>query len=173
MISLQEQKKHTWYALYTRPRFEMKVKNALDELGITTFLPMVKTTKLWSDRKKVVDEPLFKSYIFVHITPKEYILCLQTLGVVKFVTSERKAIVVPEQHIAAISLYLTQNEKKRIADETFEAGDKVEVISGAMQSLKGELVSHLGKQKVLIYIETVNQKLPIKISSKCLKKIEN
>ena len=34
--------------------------------GIESYLPLKKVLKQWSDRKKWVEEPLFRSYIFIH-----------------------------------------------------------------------------------------------------------
>ena len=71
-----------WYAIYTKPRWEKKLAEKLEEKRIDHYLPMVKTLKLWSDRKKWVNEPLFKSYIFVHVTQDTACVC----GIHKIVT---------------------------------------------------------------------------------------
>ena len=57
----------SWYAIYTKPRWEKKVAKILDERGIINYCPLNKVTKQWSDRKKVVLEPIFKSYVFVMV----------------------------------------------------------------------------------------------------------
>ena len=52
--------------MYTRPRWEKKIASLLDSRGIENYLPLNKILKQWSDRKKIVQEPLFKGYIFVN-----------------------------------------------------------------------------------------------------------
>ncbi|HDO06779.1 MAG TPA: hypothetical protein ENG85_03760, partial [Bacteroidetes bacterium] len=69
-----------WYALYVRSRTEKKVAVELEGADIDFYLPLEKRLRQWSDRKKWVEEPLFRSYIFVHITQKEYYKVLQTRG---------------------------------------------------------------------------------------------
>ena len=56
-----------WFALYTKPRWEKKVNLTLLKKGIEVWCPVQKVQKQWSDRKKIVEEPLFKSYVFVKI----------------------------------------------------------------------------------------------------------
>ena len=60
-----------WYAVYTRPRWEKKVASLLDDKDIVHYCPLNKVTRQWSDRKKVVMEPLFKGYIFVQVTEEK------------------------------------------------------------------------------------------------------
>ena len=61
-----------WYAVYTKPRSEKKLADRLNEHGIEAYLPLRKTLKQWSDRKKMVEEPLITSYVFVNITNENY-----------------------------------------------------------------------------------------------------
>ena len=56
-----------WYAIYVRSRHEKKVHQLLLEIGIESSLPLIKTTRKWSDRKKKVEIPLFRGYVFVKI----------------------------------------------------------------------------------------------------------
>ena len=61
-----------WFAVYVKSRCEKKVSQQLDDMGIESFLPLITRIKQWSDRKKKVEEPLFRSYIFVNITSSDY-----------------------------------------------------------------------------------------------------
>jgi transcription antitermination factor NusG len=56
-----------WYAIYTRPRWEKKVNFLLQGKGIESYCPLNKVRRKWSDRIKTIEEPLFKSYVFVKI----------------------------------------------------------------------------------------------------------
>ena len=100
-----------WYAIYTRPRWEKKVSAALDEKEIENYLPLIKTLKIWSDRKKWVQEPLFKSYLFVHVNKHEYIPALQTPGVVKYVSFEKRAVAIPPLQIEAVKAFIESGEE--------------------------------------------------------------
>ena len=95
-----------WHALYVRSRSEKKVLSQLEEMGVEAYLPLVTKVKQWSDRRMKVQEPLFRSYVFVFSNEKEYIPILNVYGVVKFVTFERKAVIVPENQILAIKKFV-------------------------------------------------------------------
>ena len=55
--------KENWYAIYTMPRAEKKVYERLVDIGVTSYLPLVTTIRIWSDRKKKVTSPLISSYV--------------------------------------------------------------------------------------------------------------
>ena len=152
-----------WYALYTKPRWEKKVSQLLDEKRIENYLPLQKALKQWSDRKKWVQEPLFRSYIFVHIAPDEHLSTLQTPGIVKFIAFERKAVVIPPVQIEAIKIYVQTGEE--IIEETPEVktGDRVIVIRGTLKGLEGRLAQVSKKKRLRIMIEGIQQSLYIKV----------
>ena len=97
-----------WYAIYTKPRWEKKVAERLDEKGIEHFLPLIKTLKIWSDRKKWIQEPLFRSYIFVHVNPSEYLPALQTPGALRYITIESRPVAIPPIQIDAIRTWIEE-----------------------------------------------------------------
>ena len=82
-----------WYALYVHSRAEKKVHARITEMGIESYLPLVTRMKVWSDRIKKVEEPLFKSYLFVRTDLKNYYDIVNIPGVTKFVSFEKKAVV--------------------------------------------------------------------------------
>jgi len=158
-----------WYALYTKSRNEKKVNELLNEAGIESYLPLVKTLKQWSDRKKWVEEPLFKSYIFVHIEPAQYYKVLNIAGIVRYITFEGKAVIVPEKQIKAIKQFLNAEDDKSIDNSAFTTGDKVEIIKGSLMGLLGKLVEIQGKQKVKIEIESVGSSVVLTIPKSYLR----
>ena len=86
MTDIKENKK--WYAIYVKSTNEKKVFKTLDDIGIESFLPLITKMKQWSDRRKKVEEPLFRSYLFVNITLSDYYKVLNVNGVVKFISFE-------------------------------------------------------------------------------------
>ena len=60
-----------WLAIYSRPRWEKKVNQLLVEKGFESYCPLNKVRRKWSDRMKIVEEPLFKSYVFVKVTDED------------------------------------------------------------------------------------------------------
>ena len=143
----------------------------MEEGGIDTFLPLIKVLKQWSDRKKWVEEPLFRSYLFVYINQDEYYKVLSVTGVVKYITFEGKAVPVPEQQIMAIKQFLNNEEDQFVSSESFKIGDQVEIFRGTLKGLLGNLVDIRGKQKVRIEIESIGQSIILTIPKSYLKVI--
>jgi transcription antitermination factor NusG len=160
-----------WFALYTKSRSEKKVNQELINKGIECYLPLEKKLKLWSDRKKWVEEPFIRSYIFVKTEEHELQSALNTMGVVSVIRFGGKPAKVQEEHINLIKSILSSDENYELSAESFEPGEKVEVESGSLKGLFGELVHHLNKYKVLVRINSINQNILIKINPSHLKKV--
>jgi len=158
-----------WYAVYVKSRAEKKVALEFKYEGVSHYLPLVKRLKQWSDRKKWIEEPLFRSYIFVNIEQKDYYKVLQIPGTVKYITFEGHAVPVPEVQINAIKYYLEENDPENLDDSKWQKGIKVEVISGSMAGLPGELIEVRGKKTVKVEIEAIGSTLLIHIPKSKLK----
>ncbi|MBN2638662.1 MAG: UpxY family transcription antiterminator [Bacteroidales bacterium] len=165
------EKDKTWYALYVKPRSEKKVATELEFDNIEYYLPLEKRLKQWSDRKKWVEEPLFRSYIFVHITPAEYHRVLVVHGAVRYVTFEGKAVVVPPQQIEAVKLYLNEADPVTVDESEWKVGQKVEILTGKLTGLTGKLIEVKGKKKVRITIDVVNSALYLNLPKNQLRVI--
>ena len=162
-----------WYAVYTRPRFEKQVLKGLQDQGIDCYLPIIRTMRQWSDRKKMVEVPLFSSYVFVHIDRSFYDQVLQTHGVVKYVTFEGKAATIPSEQIDNLKIIVDSNEKVETVWEKRQKGDKVMVNAGSLKGLKGQLISEGGRKKVLIRIEGIDQNLTVEVHSSLIELVKN
>ncbi len=161
-----------WYAVYTRPRFEKQVTQRLLEQGIEAYLPMIKTMRQWSDRKKMVEIPLFSSYVFVNIDRKYYDQVLQTFGVVKYISFEGKAATIPAEQIDQLKIIVNSNEKIETTWETRKKGDKVMVTSGSLKGLRGELITDGDRKKVLVRIDSIDQNLIVEVHSSLIEGIK-
>ena len=159
----------SWYAVYVKSRAEKKIALDFEYENINFYLPLVKKLKLWSDRKKWVEEPLFRSYIFVNIEQQDYYKVLQVPGTVKYITFEGSAVAIPNAQINAIKYFLEENDPENIDSSKWQKGIKVEVITGSMLGLKGELIEVQGKNKVQVEIEAIGSYLLIQIPKSKLK----
>lgn len=168
---LQSKEEEKWYALYTRPRAEKQVYQRLVENHIETFLPLQKTYRMWSDRKKLVEKPLLSSYIFVKTKSRYFPAVYKVLGVVKFVTFEGHPASIPQKQIDNLRLLINSDEEIEISSEKFDKGDNVEVVAGALAGLTGELIRIGSKNRVVVRIDKLEQNLILKIPKTFLKKI--
>lgn len=159
----------SWFAVYVKSRTEKKTATEFQQLGIDYYLPLIKELRQWSDRKKWVEAPLFRSYIFVHIEQKDYHKVLQVNSVSRYITFEGKAVPIPSQQIEAIKYYLSEKDQETSDSLTWEKGVKVEIISGSLAGLTGELVKIKGKNKISVEIEAVGKTILIETKINKLK----
>ena len=164
-----------WYAVYVKSRYEKKTSKLLEDKHIEVYLPFLKRLKQWSDRKKMVEEPLFKSYIFVHSDLKNYYDILNTPGVVRFIGFEGKPVPVPDNQIVAVRQFVGEYDSDYGFDElqNLHEGQLVEILYGEMKGLVGRLVSLKGKQRLVVDIESVGRSIPINISRTQVRSLQN
>jgi len=169
MLPSREKK---WYALYTKSRTEKKVYQLLIEKGIEAYLPLLKTLKQWSDRKKWVEEPLFRSYIFIRISERERLDAIRTEGVVRMITFQGRPVSIPDKQIEAVRAYINEGEDRVEKEVQFERGNRVEVTRGTLQGLQGIMVETKGKKRVMVEIEGIGEKIMLNIPKSSLKSIQ-
>lgn len=160
-----------WYAIYTRPRAEKQVYERLVVAGIETFLPLQKTFRKWSDRKKLIEKPLLSSYIFVRTKSKYFPNVYKTNGVVRFVCFEGKPSPIPQKQIDNLRLLVNSDAEIEVSLEHFTKGDNVEVINGSLVGLTGELITIGRKNRVIVRVDRLDQNLILKIPTTFLRKI--
>jgi transcription antitermination factor NusG len=129
-----------WYAIYTRPRWEKKVNLLLTEKGIESYCPLNKIKRKWSDRLKTVEEPLFKSYVFVKIDDGEKAIVRMTHGVVNFVYWNKKPAIVKEKEIQTIKRFLDEHENIQVFPMEFKLNDRVRVTAGSLMDHEGKVI---------------------------------
>ncbi len=166
-ISVPEDK---WYAVYTRPRAEKLVHQRLGEEGIESFLPLQKTYRKWSDRKKLVERPLLSSYVFVKTRPKWFPSVYKVNGVVRFISFEGHPVSIPQNQIDNLRLLINSDAEIEVSSERFAQGDHVEVISGSLVGLTGELIKIGTRNRFVVRIDKLDQNLILKIPKAFLKK---
>ncbi|HZK96594.1 MAG TPA: UpxY family transcription antiterminator [Prolixibacteraceae bacterium] len=144
---------YNWYAVRVKSRSEKKVNSDLAEQNIESYLPLQKKLRQWSDRKKWVEMPLISGYVFVYISRKEYEVVLKTYNVVSYVFFEGKAAIIRDADIELLKRMLGQVEVElEITVEHLKPGQMVEIISGPLCGVIGELIDFKGKNKVALRI---------------------
>lgn len=129
-----------WLALYCRPRWEKKVNQLLTEKGLESYCPLNKVRRKWSDRVKLVEEPLFKSYVFVKVSDEDRTLVRMTPGVVNFVYWNGRPAVIREKEIQAIKRFLNEHENVEVEPMDIQKHERVKVTSGPLMDQEGEVV---------------------------------
>jgi len=153
-----------WHAIYTKPRWEKKVHRLLQEKGIESYCPLNKVHRKWSDRIKIVEEPLFKSYVFVKIREHDKTQVRMTHGVVNFVYWLGKPALIKDREIDIIRRFLDEYENIEVSSMELAPHTKVLIKGGAFMDKKA-VVTKVMKNKVQVVINTIGYILTAVIPS--------
>ncbi len=162
-----EEKK--WYVIYSKPRWEKKIDAALVNKGVESWCPIMKIQKQWTDRKKIIEEPIFRSYVFVHIDDAEKYEVLITPGVLNFVYYLGQPAVVREEEIDIMKKFLVEKDAKFeiVSSEGFKENTKVRVSHGVFIDREGTVLRD-GKKKVYVQIESLGQLMVVEFKTEYL-----
>ena len=157
-----------WVALYTRSRHEKLVERELLKKGIETFLPLRKVTRDWSDRKKIIEEPLFKSYLFVRLPLKERWTVLNTTGAVRFVgKSAAEPLEVPEKELLTVKRFI-EEEIQMDPFPYLKEGTRVYVRSGPFKGAEGFIVRKDNHCRLVISLDLLMKSVSIIVDEACI-----
>lgn len=162
---------YLWYVIYTSARAESKVAERLSLANIQIFYPTLRKLKQWSDRKKLIEEPLFRSYLFVLINEKQYFEVLNTPGVVKYVSFGGKAAIVSQREIDQLKLLIEGASDLEVIDDFMQPGELVELIAGPMMGLKGELVEFRGNSKMAVRVDYLEKSVLFSVPKNYVRKL--
>lgn len=161
----------SWYVLYTRSRHEKFATQELARKGFDTFLPLRRVTRHWSDRKKVIEEPLFRGYLFIHIPIRERLAVLKTSGVVGFVgKTGLNPTEVPEQEILSVKR-LVEQEIQADPFPYLKNGNRVYIRSGPFKGVEGFIIRKDKHCRLVISLNLLRQSLSIQVDAACVEPI--
>ena len=73
--------------------------DCLGQKGIESYCPVKKVSRKWSDRIKILEEPLLKACVLVRVTPEQWTEVRLVDGVVNFVYENGKPAQVKEKQV--------------------------------------------------------------------------
>jgi transcription antitermination factor NusG len=143
-----------WYAVYTRPRWEKKVAELLTRKKIENYCPLNKVVRQWHDRKKVIEEPLFTSYVFVHITDVQQVDVRKTDGIINFVYWLGKPAVIRPSEIDVIRDFLEDYQNVQLEKTRVNPKDVVRIVRGPLIGQEGNVLE-VYNQKAKVYLPSL------------------
>jgi len=156
---------YKWYPVYTNPKAEKKAHQSLSDKGIETYLPLRRQLKQWSDRKKWIDEPFIKSYLFVHITQQEQTEVLMTKGVSRFIYFGGKVTSMPDKQIEDLKLLMTSAVELEVTEENLLPGEKIVLKAGPLKGMVGEIISYRSQKQLALRLENLGCSVIIHVAA--------
>jgi transcription antitermination factor NusG len=157
---IDQPKQKNWFALYLKPQHEFKAKVELEKLSIQNYLPIVTKLKQWSDRKKKIDEPLLKGYIFIFADEKERLNSLENRCVVKCVSDHGRPAKIPEWQITNLKNMLS-NEGDFMVLEELVKGSSVEIVEGPFKGVQGVVQQTETHNQLAVTNELLNRSVMV------------
>jgi transcription antitermination factor NusG len=154
-----------WYPVYTQPRAEKKAFEALTAKGLEAYLPLHRQLKQWSDRKKWVEEPFIKSYLFVHIKEHEQTEVLMTRGIARFIYFSGKIASMPDRQINELKLLMASPYDLEITEEDLQPGENIVIKAGPLKGLKGEIISYRSQKQLALRLENLGYSIIVHVSA--------
>lgn len=153
-----------WYAIHTRCRHEKRVSKELQDKGIRVFLPTYEQQRRWSDRRKVIELPLFSCYVFVHLdaTPAARLAALQAPGALRFVGFNGAPAPIPPEQIENLQRALERTQSF-CPFEFVRVGQRVRIRGGALDGVEGVLVGRKGDRRLVVSIDLIQQAMAVVI----------
>jgi transcription antitermination factor NusG len=150
-----------WYVVYTKPKWEKKVAEKLQQIGIECYCPLVTQVKQWSDRKKKVEVPLFNSYVFVQLSEKDRNSVFQIAGIVRYLFWLGKPAIVRDEEIDIIKKNLKASNVSEISVTPMQVGDRIKLDSGAFSN-QDAIVQEVSNTHYILVLESLGCVLKIK-----------
>lgn len=154
-----------WYPVYTHPRAEKKAYQALVNKGINAYLPLHRQLKRWSDRKKWVEEPFIKSYLFVYIKQSEQTEVLMTKGIARFIYFSGKIASMPHQQIEELKLLMASPYELEITEEDLQPGEKIIIKAGPLKGIMGEIISYRSQKQLILRLESLGCSIIVHVAA--------
>jgi transcriptional antiterminator NusG len=153
-----------WYAVQTRARHERMVAERFQEQGLSTFLPLITEVHRWSDRRKMVELPLFSCYVFVKLGPigDERVRAYRTDGVVGIVGARGKGTPIPDEQIRAVHTLVTQRLTWS-CHPFLKIGQRVRIHGGSLDGVEGLLLARSGDRTLVVSIDAIQRSLAVRI----------
>ncbi|MGH9738310.1 MAG: transcription termination/antitermination protein NusG [Candidatus Acidiferrales bacterium] len=153
-----------WFALQVRSRHELGVAKFLNGREYDPFVPVYQSRKRWSDRIKVVAEPLFPGYLFCRIDLDNRLPILTTPGVLQIVGFNRTPVPVDETEIDAIQSLVASGLPSQ-PWPYLHVGDRVQIGSGPLRGLEGLLVELKGSHRLVVSVTLLHRSVAVEIDS--------
>jgi transcriptional antiterminator RfaH len=159
-----------WYPVYTNPRAEKQACLALVNKGIETYLPLHRQLKQWSDRKKWVEEPFIKSYLFVRINEHEQTEVLMTKGIARFIYFSGRVASMPDRQIDELKLLMASPYELEVTAEHLQPGEKIVIKAGPLKGLTGEIISYRSQKQLALRLENLGYSIVVYVASSLLER---
>jgi transcription antitermination factor NusG len=161
----------SWYVIYTKSRYEKAVADKLNLLGIEVYCPLLKRKKLWSDRWKWVEEPLFRSYCFVQLEDKDRDSIFTVPGVVRYLYHCGKPAIIREKEMDLLKKWLNEYDHDSLEAGNLNVNDRIRIRSGALLDKEAKVLVSKGNYALLL-LEGLGLQVKVDLRRNIIEKLQ-
>jgi transcription antitermination factor NusG len=154
----------SWYAIQVKFNHEMWVASVLQSKGYETFVPVYKSKRLWADRLKVLDRPLFPSYAFCRFDPEIKYTIVSTPNVTRIVGFGKNPVPVDTAEIDSLKIAMISGHSC-VPHPVLEIGQKVRVVDGPLTGVKGIMLAEARKKRIVISVALVQKAVAVEVDA--------
>jgi transcription antitermination factor NusG len=151
-----------WCALQVIPRHEVIVSTILRIKGYEEFLPLYRSQRQWSDRKKEIELPLFTGYVFCRIDSTIPWTIVTTPGVIRIVGTRTEVALIDAGEIEAIRRVVKAGIKCEPC-EYARIGDRVRIEKGPLAGVEGIVTGYKNKQRLTFSISPIESAISVEV----------
>jgi transcriptional antiterminator RfaH len=152
-----------WFALYTKPRNEFKAAQQLKEINVDYYLATYFRMRQWSDRKKKIEEPVLKSYIFIYADERQRLDALELQAISRCVFDKGRPAVIPEWQIDNLKNFLAAEAEFKVHNLILP-GTEVLIQDGPFAGTKGVILKTKKSKDLAVTIEWINRTITAHLS---------
>lgn len=162
-----------WRVFYVKPRAEKKAAGELEEEGFEIFLPLRKALRTWSDRKKIVEEPLFRGYLFARVDERDRLAILTHTNIVRCVTFGGKISQVTLEEIEQLKILQASPEAlEAVTVGAFTEGTEVFVQNGPLAGVRGYVSGHPKKMYLTVEVPSIRQAIRVQVPTDWVMRVD-
>lgn len=161
-----------WYVVYTRPKWEKKVSQILSGKELINYCPLNKVQKQWSDRKKIIMEPLFTSYVFVYASVSDHDIIRQSDGIINFVYWLGNPAIIRDEEIETIRKFMNEYKQVKLEKLFVNINDHIRITSGPLMDIHGKVIE-IKTRTVKVYLPTLGYQMIAEIDKASIEIVDS
>lgn len=161
----------SWHACLTRARSEKTAAERLERKGFTTYLPLIPRKSEWKDRTKIVQWPVFPSYVFCRFRKEDLLDVVKTPGIARVVNHNGAPAVIRDTEMENLQRMvdgLAASGQEPEPTHDFQTGQPVRVVRGPFKGVTGLVREVRGRKRLLVAIEEIGQGIEVDIAVELL-----
>jgi len=152
-----------WFLAATKPNQEFRAVENLKTQNIHAFCPKLKVEKVSNKKKRVIEEAIFKGYIFIQISFNDpcWHKVRSTRGIRDWIRFSGNVAKIPTKLV--LELINAQESKETIVLNKLNEGDGVRILAGPFEGLEGIFQKNDGDVRAIILLNFLGKSNRISI----------